>query len=223
MAKFEHLLSTVSGDIPATLTRGQLAVNIPDQLVYAPTPDGLVSVISSGVPGVANASTLLGVHVPTQFEMVAQFAPGYTQAQIASKFVIGATTVTLQTVPIFALGILMYTPVLTLPIAASGAYMLSIDLVARTCVLSSLSGTLLPSSGTFNPINNTFSMVFYSDSTILPWFYVPAYQGIPNGTVGSNPGDCLWYRISPVQTFGAIPVSNGFAGAAAASYWGTFP
>lgn len=223
MAKIEHLFSITSGNIPSTLSRGQLATNFPDLTVYGPAPDGLISPISIGTPGVANASTLLGVHVPIQFEMVAQFAPGYTQAQVTSKFVIGATTVTLGVVPIFALGTLMYTPVLTCPIAASGAYILTVDLVARTCVLASLSGTLLASSGAFNPINNTFSMVFYSDSTIIPWFYVPAYQGIPNGTSGSNPGDCLWYRISPIQTFGAIPVSTGFAGAAATSYWGTFP
>ena len=223
MAKFEHLLSTVSGDIPSALNRGQLAVNLPDQLVYATTPDGMISPISSGVPGVANASTLLGVHVPTQFEMVAQFAPGYIAGQLLSLFTIGSTTAVLQTLPIFALGTLIYTPVLSCPVAASGAYILTVDLVARTASIAGVSGTLLPSSGTFNPINNTFSMVFYSDSTIMPWFYVPAYQGIPNGTVGSNPGDCLWYRISPIQTFGAIPVSTGFAGAAATSYWGTFP
>jgi hypothetical protein len=46
MAKIQHLRSETAGDVPASLLRGQVAINIPDALVYANDPGGNVSVIS---------------------------------------------------------------------------------------------------------------------------------------------------------------------------------
>ena len=217
--KVQHLYSTTAGDVPASLLRGQLAVNIPDKTVWAATPDGTVKQISNGNPGVANASSMLNVHIPTQLHPVAQLGVGYTQPQLQAKFNVGSSTVSLQTVPVFALGQVWYTPPLSCALSSVGAYLLFVNTVARTAALSPLTG--IPStSGTFNAINGNFNIVIYSDSIIYPWFYVPAFKGIANGSPGSANGDCSLYRISPTKTFGAIPVSAGFPGTAATSYWG---
>src|SRR5882762_11585235 len=113
MAKIEHLYSTTPGNVPSSLLRGQLSTNIPDQIVYANTPDGVVDQISNGVTGVANASTLLGAHIPIQFHPVVQFRPRHTAADLAAKFVVSGATATLAPMGIFGLGQMVYTPVLT--------------------------------------------------------------------------------------------------------------
>lgn len=213
MAKFEHLYSTVSGNVPASLLRGQLATNIPDKAVYAEAPDGTVSQISNGNPGIAQASNYLGVHIPSFLHPVAQFGVGYTEAQLGTKFTDNGTTATLQTVPIFMFGSLWYNPVVSCPSVASGAYQLVMDCVARTV---SLQGFVTPhtGSGTLNYQNQQATLVIRSDGHIYPWFYLPETFGQSNGPV-------MLFRISPYKTFGAIPVSTGFAGAAAAAYWGS--
>lgn len=221
MAKFQHLISTVAGHVPASLRRGQLATNIPDKIVYAEDPTGIVAPISNGNVGVANASSLLGAHIPVKFHPVAQFGVGMTQAQLTALFNIGTTAI-LGAVTVFALGRRWYIPPLSCPVSPIGAYLLGVNTVGRAASLNPLTATQA-NSGVFNEITGNFNMVVYSDSTIYPWFYLPSFQGIPNGTPGDSNGDCSWYRISPVKTFGAIPVSAGFAGAAATSYWGHFP
>lgn len=219
MAKVQHLYSLTSGHVPASLLRGQMAINMPDQTVYANAPDGTVKAVSKGTPGVANASGLIGVHIPANFMPVAQLAPGYTQAQLTAKFNIGTSTVTLGTIPIFALGRTWYIPPLSCGVSAVGAYLLTVNIATRAASLTPMTATT-PTSGTFNAIANYFSMVVWSDGQTYPWFFLPAWQGAANGAPGSINGDCGWYRISPFKTFGAIPVSQGFPGAAATAYWG---
>jgi hypothetical protein len=212
MAKIQHLYSTTAGHVPASLSRGQLGVNFPDKLVYAATPDGKVKTISSGNAGIANASSLLGVHIPVNLHPIAQFAPGYTETDLGTKFSDDGTTATLQTVPIFMFGTLWYTPTVACPSVTSGAYQLTMDCVARTV---SMQGFVTPhvGSGSLNYATKQAQIVIRSDGHIYPWFYVPE-------TLGQSNGPVMLFRISPYKTFGAIPVSAGFAGAAATSYWG---
>jgi len=219
MAKVQHLYSLTSGHVPASLLRGQMAINMPDQTVYALTPDGQVKAISRGTAGVANASGLTGVHIPVNYMPVAQLAPGYTQAQLTAKFNIGTSTVSLGTIPIFALGRTWYIPPQTCAVSPIGAYLLWLNTPARTALLSPMTAATSTSGG-FNAINGNFNMVVWSDGQTYPWFYLPNWQGQQNGAPGVTPGDCSWFRVSPFKTFGAIPVSQGFPGAAATAYWG---
>jgi hypothetical protein len=215
MAKIQHLYSTTPGNVPGSLVRGQVAINIPDKIVYANDPFGNVAPISNGNPGVANAGSLVGSHIPVQFHPVAQFGVGMTEAQLTALFTDNGTTATLQPVKVFALGRVWYTPVLTCPHVSAGAYQLNLNASARTV---SISGLTLPhtGSGSVNVSTSSCNLVFYSDSHIYPWFYLPESYGAANSAA-------TLYRISPYQTFGAIPVSTGFAGANAATYWGHYP
>jgi hypothetical protein len=213
MAKIQHLLSETAGHVPSGLLRGQAAINIADKLVYANDPSGNASVISSGATGLQNASSYLGVHMPTSFMPVAQLGPGMTQAQLQALFTDNGTTATYNNIPIFCMGKLWWTGKITCPSSASGAYQVTINAATRTATLTSLSPTTR--SGTINYTANTFSIVVYSEAGVIyPWFYLPIYN--PTGTTGTT--DLL--RVSFTKTFGAIPVSAGFAGAAATSYWG---
>lgn len=216
MAKIQHLYSITAGNQPTNILRGQVAINIPDQLVYADDPIGRPRVISSGVQGVANASGLLGVHIPTAFYPVAQFGVGMTQTDVQGRFTDDGTTATLLPVPIFVFGKLWWTQQISCPSSPAGAYSITIDTVNRACSMSSVpsgSGRLV--SGVVNHQTGVAVLVFYSDATIYPWFYLEQAYGSVAGGAPSNV-----YRISPVKTFGSIPVSQGFAGAAATSYWG---
>jgi hypothetical protein len=193
-----------------------VGINIPDQKVYAPTPDGTIDVISSGVAGLSNPSAALGVHIPVQFHPVAQFAPGYTSSELTTAFTIGTSLATLQTISVFALGRLWYIAgPMTCPKAASGAYQLAFNTGTKAATLSGLTSPLPANSGTINPLTNDVTLVFMSESVnIQSWFYIPQWQAAD--TAGNVP----IFRVSNVQTFGAIPVSTGFPGAAAATYWG---
>lgn len=215
MAKIQHLISTVSGRVPSSLVRGQVAINVPDQTVYASDPSGTPRVLSSGLPGVPNASGLLDVHIPTAFYPIAQFGVGMTQTDLQARFTDNGTTATLQSVPIFVFGKIWWTPEISCPSISPGAYAIDLDTINRTAVLRSVpTGAGRVSSGSVNHTSGFASIVFFSDATIYPWFYLEQ-------AFSSNPGgDTYVFRISPVQTFGAIPVSLGFAGAAATSYWG---
>jgi len=213
MAKVQHLYSNNPGAVPSTLLRGQVFINIPDQTVYAPDPTGNIQKFSAGAPFVANASSLLNVHIPTDFHPVAQFGINETAASLTAKFNIAGGTVTMSPVAVFALGQLFYLPETTCPVGTNGNYLLTVDTGARTAVLEDTAA--LDNSGTFNPLAGTFSMVVYSNGQTYPFFYLAGAQGT------DDTGDCSWYRISPFQTFGAIPVSTGFAGAPATAYWGT--
>lgn len=216
MAKFKHLYSTTSGHVPASLLRGQIAINIPDQAIYANDPMGRVAQISSGVAGLANANASVAPHIKTAFHPVAQFGVGLTQAQLQSLFVDNGTTATLQTVPIFMFGKLWWTPVVSTASSPAGAYSLTLDTVNRSVAMASVpTGSGRNNSGYLSYSTGVANLVFYSDSTIYPWFYLP--QGYSTFTGGS----INVYRISPVRTFGAVPVSQGFAGAPATAYWGT--
>lgn len=216
MAKFKHLYSTTSGHVPSSLLRGQLAINIPDKTVYANDPMGRPAVISSGTAGLANATSATAVHIKTAFHPVAQFGVGLTQAQLQTLFTDNGTTATLQTVPIFVFGKLWWTPTVSMASSTAGAYALTLDTVNRSVGISAVAqGSGRNSSGYVQYSNGVAYLVFYSDATIYPWFYLP--QGYSTFTGGS----INVYRISPVRTFGAIPVSQGFAGAAASAYWGT--
>lgn len=216
MAKVKHYYSEVAGHVPATLLRGQIGITIPDQTVYAPTPDGQVKPISSGKAGVANANTLLGVHIPVDFHPVVQFAPGYTQQQLQAKWNVTDSAASLDVVPVFGLGRLFYTPPLTCALSANGIYQLTITASTRSASLTPVSSPL-NISGSFNPVTGNFSIIIVSENQIAPWFYVQSSQGF------DTVGDVYLYRISDRKTFGAIPVSQGFAGAPAQSYWGTYP
>lgn len=209
MAKIKHLLSETAGHVPSGLIRGQVAINIPDKLVYANDPSGTPSVISSGNSGVANATGFLGVHIPNNFMPVAQLGPGLTPAQTQALFTDDGTTATYNNIPVFALGKLWWTGVVTCPSSAAGSYSINIDTVNRTASLAAFAPAI--SSGIVNYTTGVIQLVVHSNSTTYPWFYVP--------TISSSGGASL-LRISPIQTFGAIPVSAGFAGAAATSYWG---
>jgi hypothetical protein len=209
MAKIQHLLSETAGYVPASLLRGQVAINIPDALVYANDPGGNVAVISSGASGVANASGLTGVHLPNNFMPVCQLGPGMTQTQLQALFTDNGTTATYSNIPIFAMGKLWWTGTLTCPSSAGGAYAVTLNLNARTAQLAAF--TPAANSGSVNYSSNTIQIVVYSNSTIYPWFYIPMY---------SAAGTAVLLRISPTKTFGAIPVSSGFAGAPATAYWG---
>lgn len=218
MAKVQHLYSTTSGNVPATLVRGQLAINIPDQLVYANDPVGRAKVISSGVPGLAGAMGSVGVHIPNALHPVAQFGVTLNQTDLQSRFLNNGTTVTLLTVPIFVFGRVWWTNQVQCPVSSAGAYSLTLDTVGRTVTMQAVpQGTGRASSGYLNYTTRVATLVIYSDSTIYPWFYLQ--QGF--GDTIANGSGVQVYRISPVQTFGAIPVSTGFAGAPAATYWGT--
>lgn len=212
MAKVQYLYSMVAGNVPASLVRGQLAINIPDKIVYAATPDGKVAPVSNGNAGVPNASSLLGVHIPIMYHPIAQFGPGYTEAQLTSMFTDNGTTAAMQAVPVFAFGTKWYVPATSCPSINTGAYALTINTIARTAVLSGQGLPLPANSGTIDYVNKTVTLFIKSDGHIYPWFYLPQYSGVSNGTT--------LFRISPYKTFGAIPVSVGFPGAAASSYWG---
>jgi hypothetical protein len=209
MAKIQHLYSVTSGDVPPSLLRGQIAIDFPDQIVYANTPGGTPTPISSGAAGLSNASSYLGVHIPNNFMPACQLGPGMTQSQLQALFVDNGTTATYSNIPIFALGLLIWTGTLTCPSSAGDVYAVTINLTNRTAVLGPFTPTT--NSGSINYTANSIQIVVYSNSTIYPWFYIPQYS--PSGTA-------VLLRISPTQTFGAIPVSAGFAGAAATSYWG---
>lgn len=212
MAKIQHLLSETAGHVPASLLRGQVAINIPDAVIYANDPGGNVSVISSGASGVANASSLTGVHMPNNFMPVCQLGPGMTQTQLQALFTDNGTTATYNNIPIFAMGRLWWTGVISCPSSVGGAYAVTLNLANRTATLSAF--TPAANSGMINYTANTVQVVVYSNSTIYPWFYIPMY---------SAAGTAVLLRISPTKTFGAIPVSAGFAGAPATSYWGNYP
>jgi hypothetical protein len=122
MAKIQHLRSETAGDVPSSLLRGQVAINIPDALVYANDPAGNVAVISSGAAGVADASSFTGVHIPNNFMPACQLGPGMTQAQLQALFVDNGTTATYSNIPIFAMGTLWWTGTLTCPSSAGGIY-----------------------------------------------------------------------------------------------------
>lgn len=215
MAKFQHLYSTTAGNVPSNILRGQVAINIPDQLVYADDPIGRPRVISSGVQGVPNASGLLGVHVPVAFHPVAQFGVTMTQSDVQGRFTDNGTTATLLPTPIFIFGKIWWTQQVSCPSSPAGAYSITIDTVNRACALNSVpSGTGRAISGVINRQNGTAILVIFSDSTIYPWFYLEQSY---SSTAG---GPTNLFRISPVKTFGSVPVSQGFAGAAATSYWG---
>jgi hypothetical protein len=209
MAKIQHLLSETAGDIPVSLLRGQVAINIPDEIVYANDPAGNVAVISSSATGVQDASSLTGVHIPNDFMPVCQLGPGMTQTQLQALFTDNGTTATYNNIPIFAMGTLWWTGTLTCPSSPGGAYSVSLNLTSRTATLAAFTPTT--NSGNISYTANTVSVVVYSNGTIYPWFYIPMYSGS---------GTAILLRISPTQTFGAIPVSSGFAGAPATSYWG---
>jgi hypothetical protein len=209
MAKIQHLRSETAGDVPSSLLRGQVAINIPDALVYANDPAGNVAVISSGAAGVADASSFTGVHIPNNFMPACQLGPGMTQAQLQALFVDNGTTATYSNIPIFAMGTLWWTGTLTCPSSAGGAYAVTLNLTSRTATLAAF--TPAANSGSISYSANTIQIVVYSNGTIYPWFYIPMY---------SAAGTAVLLRISPTKTFGAIPVSAGFAGAPATSYWG---
>jgi hypothetical protein len=209
MAKIQHLRSETAGDVPSSLLRGQVAINIPDALVYANDPAGNVAVISSGASGVADASSFTGVHIPNNFMPACQLGPGMTQAQLQALFVDNGTTATYSNIPIFAMGTLWWTGTLTCPSSAGGAYAVTLNLTSRTATLAAF--TPAANSGSISYSANTIQIVVYSNGTIYPWFYIPMY---------SAAGTAVLLRISPTKTFGAIPVSAGFAGAPATSYWG---
>lgn len=215
MAKFSHLDSTVSGHVPASLLRGQLAVNSADQAVFTLAPDGQIVQISSGKPGLASASGSLGVHIPVWLHPVAQFAPGYTEAQVGAKFTDNGTTATLQCVPLFIFGQKFYTPAtLSCPSINTGVYYLIGNVLTRTISLVGQGAPLPAVSGSLNYSTGDFTLFIQSDGHIYPWFY------LLEGRSSSIAGIVNIVRISPYKTFGAIPVSTGFAGAAATSYWG---
>jgi hypothetical protein len=197
MAKIQHLRSET------------VAINIPDALVYANDPAGNVAVISSGAAGVADASSFTGVHIPNNFMPACQLGPGMTQAQLQALFVDNGTTATYSNIPIFAMGTLWWTGTLTCPSSAGGAYAVTLNLTSRTATLAAF--TPAANSGSISYSANTIQIVVYSNGTIYPWFYIPMY---------SAAGTAVLLRISPTKTFGAIPVSAGFAGAPATSYWG---
>jgi hypothetical protein len=209
MAKIQHLRSETAGDVPASLLRGQVAINIPDALVYANDPGGNVSVISSGAAGVQNASSQTGVHIPNNFMPACQLGPGMTQTQLQALFSDNGTTATYNNIPIFAMGTLWWTGTLTCPSSAGGVYAVTLNLTNRTATLAAFNPTT--NSGSISYSSNTVQIVVYSNSTIYPWLYIPMY---------SASGTAVLLRISPTKTFGAIPVSAGFAGAPATSYWG---
>jgi hypothetical protein len=209
MAKIQHLVSETAGHVPASLLRGQVAINVPDKLVFANDPAGNVAVISSGASGAANASSLTGVHMPNNFMPACQLGPGMTQAQLTALFTDDGTTATYNNIPIFAMGKLLWTGTLTCPHSAGGAYAVTINLTNRTATLAAF--TPASNSGSISYTANTIQIVVYSNGTIYPWFYIPMY---------SAAGTAVLLRISPTQTFGAIPVSSGFAGAPATAYWG---
>lgn len=212
MAKVQHLHSETAGNVPSSLLRGQLAINIPDKIVYANTPDGKVAPISNGNAGVANANSLLGVHIPVMYHPVAQFAPGYTEAQLTSMFTDDGVTAALPAIPVFAFGTKWYVPATSCPSINTGAYIMTINTVTRSASLSGQGIPLPAYSGTIDYVNKVVTLVIKSDGHIYPWFYLPQYRGLSYGTT--------LFRISPYRTFGAIPVSTGFPGANAASYWG---
>jgi hypothetical protein len=209
MAKIKHLVSETAGTVPASLLRGQVAINVPDKLVYANDPSGKVSVISSGSAGLAGASGALGVHMPTKFMPACQLGPGLTQEQLTTLFTSDGTTITYNNIPIFALGQLWWTGKLTCAVSASGVYVVTVDTVNRTARIDASNAAA--NSGNINYSTGVFQVVVFSNGIIYPWFYLPAY---------SNSGTAVLLRISPTKTFGAIPVSEGFAGAPATSYWG---
>ncbi|QRE00299.1 hypothetical protein [Burkholderia phage BCSR5] len=221
MAKVQHLFTTTKGAVPpaASLLRGQLSINIPDQNVHALTPDLKVGVVSSGVQGMPNAMGSTGVHVPVDLHPVAQFAPGYTNAEIAAKFRVSGGTATLDIVPLFAFGRLWYIPKSSCPVSPIGLYYVFLDGIARSAAIGSLAAA--PShSGKIIPRLQQGSFVFQSDGAIRPWFYMQGSRGLANGTPGEQDGTVLIYRVSDVKVSGGIPVSQGFAGADATSYWG---
>ena len=207
--KIQHLRSETAGHVPASLQRGQVAINVPDQIVYANDPGGNVAAISSGAAGVPNASSMTGVHIPNNFMPACQLGPGLTQTQLQALFTDNGTTATYSNIPIFAFGTLWWTGTLTCPSSAGGVYAVTLNLSSRTANLAAFTPTT--NSGSLNYSTNTVQIVVYSNSTIYPWFYLPVYS--PSGTA-------ILLRISPTKTFGAIPVSAGFAGAPATSYWG---
>jgi hypothetical protein len=236
MAKFEHLYSSTSGDVPTSLGQGQIAVNLADKAVYTAAPDGTIKEVSNGNAGLSSVTSYLNVHIPQMYHPVIQFCPGYTQAQCEAAFTVSGSTATLKPVPIYAFGQTFYTPELTCPVVSGNtAYYLQIDFANRggpnTYMISMAPD--ITSSGVFNPIGQIFTIVIVSENTnIFPWFYLPSYIGLPNGTDVSSVfpvnGNVNLYRLSTVATFGAIPVSTGFPGYTAtadtsgttSSYWG---
>lgn len=207
--KYQHLHSGTPGKVPVSLQRGQLAVNTADKIVFASDLLGNVKPISSGSSGAQNAMSALGVHIPVNFMPVAQLGPGMSQTDLQARFSDDGTTVTYNNIPIFALGRLWWTGTLTSPHSPVGSYAVTLDIGNRTASLGMFTPT--SNSGVMNYQTNIITLVVYSDGTISPWFYIPAY---------SNPGMATLLRISETKTFGAIPVSTGFAGAPATSYWG---
>ena len=238
MAKFEHLYSTTAGDVPTSLGQGQIAINVTDKIVYSAAPDGTIMEVSNGIAGLSSVSSYLSAHLTQPYHPVIQFCPGYTQAQCEAAFTNNGTTATLSPVPIYAFGQTFYTPELSCPaVSGNGVYYyLQIDFANRGGIntFMTASTTSIGSSGVLNPIGQIFTMVIVSECTnIFPWFYIPAYQGLANGTSVASAfpvnGNINLYRISTVPTFGAIPVSTGFPGYTATadtsgttpSYWGS--
>lgn len=214
MAKVQHLYTTTPGTVPPSLLRGQVAINIPDKIVYANDPFGNVAPISNGNPGVANASSLLGVHIPVQFHPVAQFGVGMTEAQLTAAFVDTGTTATLQHVKVFVMGKAYVTPVLTCASSSIGAYRLALNVQTRAISMVPIEVADVGSgASTINYSTGDVRLFIRSDGHIYPWFYLPIGYSAAGQTVSA-------FRVSPYQTFGAIPVSAGFPGANATSYWG---
>lgn len=212
MAKFSHLLSETAGHVPASLLRGQLAVNIADNVVYASDPAGIIRQVSNGNAGSANAAGALGPHVPISLHPVAQFGVGFSEAQLASRFTDDGTTATLLPVPIFMFGRLWYTPGnLTCPSSSIG-YQLVGNVNNRTITMQGATASNV--SGSLDYGSGAFTLAFKSDGHLYPWFYLQDSVGIAGSL------QVALYRISPYKTWGAVPVSQGFPGAPATSYWG---
>lgn len=214
MAKMLMLRSTTAGSVPtaAQVQKAQLAINIADKKIYTQMPDGNVELISDGsVAGITPAPTQPGMYIPVGLFPICQFGVGYTEAQLGSAFTIGASSVTLNSIPIVIFGRKIYIPATTGAVQAGGAYSLFLDLNNKTISINAPS--TLNYSGMLNYNNLTAELIFYSSSHIYPWFYVPHVDESAAGVVNL-------IRISPYQTNAAIPVSIGQPMVAATSYWG---
>lgn len=225
MASFIEYYSIVAGRIPdpALMTQGQLAVNVPDQTVYALMPDGTVGPVSRySSSGIVPTTADFGLHTPVSLSNISQWGAGLSAADLSSRCVVGASGFSTNNyIPVFTLGVLLFIPPVSCGVSANGAYQVTITLGAtNTAVAAPVTDALTnATSGSLNISSQQVELVVYSDGQTYPFFYLP--NAINRST--SDPATTPLYRISPYKTFGAIPVSAGPAAQPATAYWGTYP
>lgn len=223
MASFIEYYSSVAGNkpLPANMSPGQLAVNIPDQTIYAQLPDGSIGPVSKyDAASITPSASDFALHVPPYLSDICQFGIGLTSTQLNALFTVGASGLTTSNyIPIFALGLKLWIPPLSCAVSPVGAYQVTVTLGVDNTAVATPLAALQATSGSLSQASQQVTMVIYSNGQTYPWFYLP--NGINRST--DDPGATSLFRISPFETFGAIPVSTGPAAQAATSYWGTYP